>query len=192
MKRGLDHFTRGLSRVFQHYADALREGAPFVFTFHHNDTQAYVPLVVAILDAGMDCTATLPAPAEMGASLHIARTRSSVLDSIFVCRRMIVGRRSIPVKDQFKKDLSALESAGLALTEGDIRCLVAGHVARIAINHLRETWDATWPLDRRMSAANAVITSIGNQVDVESLVEGHRPEIGRKKGSRNATRGATI
>ena len=98
------------------------------------------------------CTATLPAPEEMGASLHIARTRSSVLDSIFVCRRMIVGRRSIPVKDQFKKDLSALESAGLALTEGDIRCLVAGHVARIAINHLRETWDATghWTVECRL------------------------------------------
>jgi adenine-specific DNA methylase len=191
MERGLDHFTSGLSRVFQHYADALREGAPFVFTFHHNDPQAYVPLVVAILDAGMDCTATLPAPAEMGASLHIARTKSSVLDSIFVCRREIVGLRSIPVKEQFKKDLSALESAGLVLTEGDIRCLVAGHIARIAINHLREAWDRTWPLHRRMSTANAALTQIGKKVDVESLVEGHRLATGSKKGRGNA-RGAAI
>lgn len=85
--RDLDHFTQGLADVFRHYAAVLKPGAPFVFTYHHNDPLAYVPLVVAILDAGLDCTATLPAPAEMSASLHIARTGSSVLDSVFICRR---------------------------------------------------------------------------------------------------------
>lgn len=84
--RGLEHFTEGLSRAFRHYAAALKPGAPFVFTYHHNDPGAYLPLVVAILDGGLDCTATLPAAAEMSASLHIAGTGSSVLDSVFVCR----------------------------------------------------------------------------------------------------------
>src|SRR6185295_6743522 len=59
--RGLDHFTKNLSAVFCHFAAALKPGAPFVFTYHHNDPAAYVPLVVAILDAGLDCTVTLPA-----------------------------------------------------------------------------------------------------------------------------------
>ena len=93
MGRGLDHFTSGLSRVFCHYSGALKPGAPFVFTFHHNDPTAYIPIIVAVLDAGLDCTVTLPAPAEMGASLHIARTKSSVLDSVFVCRKVQVGRQ---------------------------------------------------------------------------------------------------
>ena len=82
MGRGLEHFTAGLSRVFSHYAAALKENAPFVFTYHHNDPEAYMPLVVAILDAGLNCTATLPAAAEMAASLHIAGTKSSVLFDI--------------------------------------------------------------------------------------------------------------
>ena len=90
--------------------------------------------------------------------------------------RVIAGHGAIPIRDQFKKDLSALESAGLLLTEGDVRCLVAGHVARIAINQLRETWDATWPLHRRMSTANAALTQISIEVDVESLAESHRLE----------------
>ena len=85
--RGLAGFTDGLSAVFSTFARALKPGAPFVFTFHHNDPQAYVPLVVAALDAGLTCTAVLPAAAEMAASLHIAGTSSSVLDSVFVCRR---------------------------------------------------------------------------------------------------------
>ena len=142
MGRRLDHFTSGLSRVFQHYANALKAGAPFVFTFHHNDLEAYVPLVVAILDAGLDCTATLPVPAEMGASLHIARTKSSVLDSVFICRRTIVASQSNPIKEQLERDVLALSSAGLLVTEGDIRCLVTGHVARVAVNRLRASWDS--------------------------------------------------
>jgi adenine-specific DNA methylase len=41
--RGLEHFTAGLSRVFTHYARALKPGAPFAFTYHHNDPIAYLP-----------------------------------------------------------------------------------------------------------------------------------------------------
>ena len=41
---------------------------------------------VALLDAGLVCTTTLPCPAEMGASIHINGTKSSVVDTIFVCR----------------------------------------------------------------------------------------------------------
>src|SRR5207302_614527 len=65
--RGLEQFTNGMSVIFRHYAAALKPGAPFVFTYHHNDPEAYIPLVVAILDAGMICTATLPVAAEMNA-----------------------------------------------------------------------------------------------------------------------------
>lgn len=171
MGRGLRHFTSGLSRIFCHYAAALKPGAPFVFTFHHNDPRAYVPLVVAILDAGMDCTATLPAPAEMSASLHIARTKSSVLDSVFVCRKVAVGKDIEPVKERLEKDIAALNKAGLRLVEGDIRCLAAGHVARVAINRLKGQWDVVRSLHERMGAADELLMSISDEVNVEKLVK---------------------
>jgi len=154
--RGLKHFTNGLSAVFRHYAAALKDGAPFVFTFHHNDPMAYVPLVVAILDAGLYCTATIPAPAEMGASLHIAGSKSSVLDSIFVCRSVAMATTT-SIKTQLYKDIEDLSAAGLKLTEGDILCLLAGHIARIAVNKLRHHWDADYPLDQRISVAKKLV-----------------------------------
>jgi adenine-specific DNA methylase len=96
LARGLESFAEGLSRVFRRYASALKPAAPFVFTYHHNDPFAYLPIVVAVLDADLDCTSTLPAAAEMGASLHIAGTGSSVLDSVFVCRSSTAPERTAP------------------------------------------------------------------------------------------------
>lgn len=171
MGRGLEHFTNGLSRVFSHYAGALKKGAPFAFTFHHNAPQAYVPIMVAILDAGLDCTETLPVPGEMGASLHIARTKSSVLDSVFVCRKVRVGEYSAPVKQGLKRDIENLKSANLWLSEGDIRCLVSGHMARVAINRLRDQWDATKALDQRISLAGALLERMSRDINVENLVK---------------------
>jgi adenine-specific DNA methylase len=158
--RDLVHFTKGLSAVYTHYAGALKPGAPFVFTFHHNEARAYVPLVVAILDAGLDCTATLPAPAEMGASLHISGTGSSVMDSVFVCRRDRYVGNEEPASDAIARDLAEMKAAGIDLTAGDIRCLAAGHTARIAINLLRPTWDQARPILDRMDAAASTIASV--------------------------------
>ncbi|MFH1092061.1 MAG: hypothetical protein V1742_10885 [Pseudomonadota bacterium] len=70
MGRGLEHFTEGLSAVFQRMARALKPGAPLAFTYHHNYLRAYYPIAVAILDSGLTCSASLPCPAEMGASIH--------------------------------------------------------------------------------------------------------------------------
>jgi putative DNA methylase len=111
--RDLANFTEGLAAVFRHYAGALKPGAPFVFTYHHNDASAYVPLVAAILDAGLDCTATLPAPAEMGASLHISGTGSSIIDSVFVCRRGATRRQAGSLAVLVAADVEALRRGGL-------------------------------------------------------------------------------
>ena len=86
MDRDVNHFAAGLSESFCRMAQALKPGAPFVFTYHHNSLEAYYPIAVAILDAGLTCSASLPCPAEMGGSIHINKTGSSIIDTIFVCR----------------------------------------------------------------------------------------------------------
>ena len=65
-------------------ARALKPGAPLAFTFHHNKLEAYVAVGIAILDAGLVCSASLPCPAEMGGSIHIHGTSSSIIDTVFV------------------------------------------------------------------------------------------------------------
>ena len=126
---------------------------------------------MAILDAGLDCTATLPTPAEMGASLHIARTKSSVLDSVFVCRKVKVGVELETVQDRLRSDLLALEKAGLRVTEGDIRCLLAGHIARIAINRLRPGWESGTTPQERMGLAGVLIARLREGLDAERLIK---------------------
>ena len=58
MERDLDHFTEGLASVWSRMATALKPGAPLAFTYHHNTLEAYSPLSVAILDAGLVCSAS--------------------------------------------------------------------------------------------------------------------------------------
>ena len=175
--RGLATFTDGLSAVFSTFAAALKPDAPFVFTFHHNDPQAYAPLVVAILDAGLTCTAVLPAAAEMAASLHIARTSSSVLDSVFVCRsresqaaRAGVGDvRDIAVA--LREDLDAMREAGLPQRSGDVRCLLAGHIAAHTVRALATGWKSERPLAQRMEVAAERLRHTRLTVDAETLCD---------------------
>lgn len=168
--KGLEHFTEGLSAVFRHYAAALKPDAPFVFTYHHNDPSAYVPVVVAILDAGLNCTATLPAAAEMSASLHIMGTQSSVLDTVFVCRRTdLAHQRSLDVRRALKQDAALMAAGGLKLTQGDIRCLASGHVARVAINELHDVWDREATLADRMRRAEECLAELSHDLQLDVL-----------------------
>ncbi len=86
MGRGPGALHRRYVPVFRKMAKALKPGSPLAFTYHHNQLEAYFPVAVAILDAGLVCSASLPCPAEMGASIHINGTGSSIIDTVFVCR----------------------------------------------------------------------------------------------------------
>jgi hypothetical protein len=175
--RGIEHFAEGLSAVFQHYAKALKPHAPFVFTYHHNDPAAYVPVIVAILDSGLTCTATLPVAAEMSASLHISGTGSSVLDSVFVCRlaaargaRAARGNATEALLAALVEDASKMRGAGLVLTRGDLRCLAAGHLARLAIGRLIARWNASAPLHDRMALAESALAAIVDREFLEVVI----------------------
>ncbi|WP_207707612.1 DUF1156 domain-containing protein [Desulfofundulus thermobenzoicus] len=147
MDRGLDYFTEGLSTVFCRFAAALKPGLPFVFTFHHNSIDAYYPVAVALLDAGLVCTASIPCPAEMSASIHINGTGSSIVDTVFVSRatgtvsRRTLARDAAQVANLVLEDLEQLKAGGVKPTQGDARCLLYGHLTRLAVWHLRPCWD---------------------------------------------------
>ncbi len=173
MGRGLVHFADGLSSVFRRMADALKTGAPLAFTYHHNDLAAYHPIAVAILDAGLTCTASLPCPAEMGASIHINGTGSSIIDTVFVCR----STGSMPKKwvvDSIKgvaelveADVAKLRAGNVQPTAGDMRCIAHGHLIRLAIWNLRKTWDKDLDTDKRLSRVSSWLLSFGSWGEIE-------------------------
>lgn len=180
MGRGLDHFTKGLSSVFQKMAKALKPGAPFAFTYHHNDLAAYHPIAVAILDAGLTCSASLPCPAEMGASIHINGTGSSIIDTVFVCRSTgAVPRKWVVdsierVAALVQEDLTKLRAGNVKPTAGDTRCIAYGHLIRLAVWDLRKNWDKDADINRRLSAVASWILRFGGWADIRRLLE---PEV---------------
>jgi len=178
LARGIEEFADGLSDVYVRTAEALKVGAPLVFTYHHNDPDAYGPIVLAILDAGLEVTAVFPAPGEMAASLHIAGTKSSVLDSVFVCRdREFVAQHpnapmvSRDVEALIAIDIAAMAEADYDCTDGDILCLRAGYLAAIAVADLSETWDPIADLSQRVQRVRGHMATLVAQAPAESVVD---------------------
>jgi adenine-specific DNA methylase len=185
LQRGLHHFTGGLSTAFCKVVRGLKTGAPFVFTYHHNRLEAYYPVAVALLDARLVSTASLPCPAEMGASIHINRTGSSIMDSIFVCRTTgTVPRRSIAsdaagIAGLVADDIKQLQLANIIPTQGDLRCISYGHIVRMSIWHLRSIWNSAEPVEERLSIVARHIEGIGPQAVLDGLGEllTHAPKL---------------
>jgi adenine-specific DNA methylase len=154
--RGLDTYAERLSAVYQAAAKALKPGQPFVFTFHHNDLGAYAAPVVAMLDTGLVPTRTIGCPAEMRGSIHIAKSDSSRLDTVFILRKP-------PAAMPERHDLAALlveqvehlKRAGLHVTAGDRRCLAFGLIAEEVVRALRDGWKTRRSLEERMRMVTA-------------------------------------
>jgi len=165
--RDLAHFAEGLAKVYSKMARALKPGAPLAFTYHHNKLEAYQAVGVAILDAGLTCSASLPCPAEMGGSIHIHGTASSIIDTVFVCRTVGKVRRghlfqSTPELTRIvRDDAGQLRLAGVKVTAGDTRCIVFGHLTRMAVWNLRSSWDVSIPMTEKMNVFARALEALG-------------------------------
>lgn len=173
MGRGVEHFAEGLSSVFRKMSAALKPGAPLSFTYHHNELTAYYPIAVAILDAGLTCSASLPCPAEMSASIHINGTGSSIIDTVFVCRSTgSVPRKWVvdtiqDVAGLVKEDLIKLTAGNIKPSTGDIRCIAYGHLIRLAIWNLRKEWDKDAGIKSRLSKVSSWLRKFGGWIEIE-------------------------
>jgi hypothetical protein len=114
----------------------------------------------------------------MGGSIHIHGTGSSIIDTVFVCRTPGHNRPGqicagpADLLQLVQEELVLLRSAGVKPTAGDIRCIVFGHLTRIAIQQLRDGWDATAPTAQRLLCVAAVVNTFADpQVLIDTLVQ---------------------
>ena len=172
--RGIEEFTDGLSAVYQRMSVALKPGGPLAFTYHHNTVDAYAAVAVAILDAGLVCTASPPCPAEMGGSIHIQGTTSSIIDTIFVCRHRTRETRTLALDgshdlcEAVALDVADLTAAGRQPTCGDVRCILLGHATRGAVLGLGDGWVADATTRRKLELARRAILRVG---DLDKVVQ---------------------
>ena len=143
---------------------------------------------------GLTCLATLPCPAEMGGSIHIHGTGSSIVDTIFVCREQGRTRQgqAFDSLDQLAQvmegELSLLRTAGMKPTAGDIRCMVYGHLTRYAIGRLRKSWDTGRPTAARLDLFARTVMALGDcQALIDRLAAARPPVAHRRRSSRSAS-----
>jgi hypothetical protein len=173
--RGLEQFAEGLSAVYAAMARALKPSAPLAFTFHHNRLDVYETVGVAILDAGLTCSVTLPCPAEMGGSIHIHGTGSSIVDTVFVCRTEAGAAAQVTDTPRelaafVRSDLAQLLAAGMCPSPGDIRCVVYGHLTRMAVQALRPGWKPELPTPKRLLRFREALTAAAG--DAQAIIDG--------------------
>jgi hypothetical protein len=185
MGRGLKDFAEGLSAVFRKMSKALKPGSPLVFTYHHNLLSAYYPIAVAILDSGLTCSASLPCPGEMGASIHINGTGSSIIDTVFVSRSTgKMPRKWLPLDARglasiVEQDLVNLRLGNVSPTRGDLRCIIFGHLTRLSIWHLKQGWNSDTDMEQKLSAISKWIEQFGGLKSVEDRLDLKSSEIPR-------------
>ena len=176
--RDLEHFTEGLSAVYTNMAKALKPGCPLVFTYHHNTLDAYRAIGVAILDASFVCSATLPCPAEMGGSIHIHGTGSSIVDTVFVCRTegsqaaLRLFSSIAELTPIVADELEQLRAAGMKPSAGDIRCITYGNATRMAIWKLRKEWQAHQATKEKLARFSEALATLG---ELDSVIRQLRP-----------------
>jgi adenine-specific DNA methylase len=169
---GLPHFTEGLARVYRHMAEALKPGAPLAFTYHHNKLNTYFAVGVAILDAGLTCSASIPCPAEMGGSIHIHGTASSIVDTVFVCRdtghtpRCWLFESADQLAAIVTHDLAQVAEGGHKPSTGDTRCIIFGHLIRMAVWNLRPTWEAKLSTDEKLDRFAEAVHALADPDDL--------------------------
>ena len=186
---GIEEFAQGLSDVYRRMAVALKPGAPLAFTYQHNKVDAYAAVGVAILDAGLVCTAALPCPAEMGGSIHIHVTPTSIIDTVFVCRQRATG--STATADDSRdaliaavtEDVAALTHAGRRPTRGDVRCILLGHATRVAVDNLRDQWNADAATSHKLDELRNVIRGFGDLGGIVPESRGRAEGLMRAKES---------
>lgn len=182
--RGLAEFAAGLGAVYANAARALKPGAPLAFTFHHNKLEAYQAIGVAILDAGFTCTQAIPCPAEMGGSIHIHGTGSSIVDTVFVCRDLAEHQEVLSFKRLqalIEGQLAQLQVAGMKPTHGDIRCITYGHLTRLAILTLYPEWDNELPMSEKLALFGRTLEGLGDYASLIARLVGESPTVTKAK-----------
>jgi hypothetical protein len=153
-------YAERLSRVYVAAASALKPSAPFCFTYHHNNLEAYAAVVMACLDAGLVPVCGYGCPTEMRASTHIHGRHAATVDVVFVLRKPPVPKslRSASFDATWiAARLDALHSANVKITDADRACLQCACAALRAMQRLAPDWNLDAAPDERLAEVLAAL-----------------------------------
>ena len=163
-ERGLEHFTEGLSKVYSQMADALKPGVSV--GVHLPSQQARRLLRGGRRDSGCPpCLFGVPALSRRNERID-SYSRYGFFYRRYGFRVPNNRRDAQEMADRLievvRDDLSKLETAGRTATYGDTRCIVFGHLTRMAVWELRNTWTRCLPTAEKIAAFRDRMTGYGD------------------------------
>lgn len=104
-----ERFAEGLAQTFVECHRVLKDQGLFVFTFHHNEANAWAVVARALLGAGFQVTNVFPVRSEGQSQFHSAEG-SLKWDQVMVCRKRPKARP--PMIETSKEHLTIINSEG--------------------------------------------------------------------------------
>lgn len=142
--RSAEEFGKLLGGVFTECARVLKPGGLLAFTFHHSRDEAWVALVRAIEDAGLEVVAAHPVKAEMSVAVPKAQAKEPIaLDLVVVCQHPTkasgVKRSDIVALavEEAADTVRRYNKSGVRLSKGDVRVVLMGGFLKA---HSRWLW----------------------------------------------------
>lgn len=130
-----DFYSQTLSAVWAEAGRRLKDGGIMVFTFHHNEDQAWIDVLKALFDAGYVLVATYPVRSDESKGESAAFGSQKIeYDIIHVCRKRLAAPEPVSwarmrrwVKDETVRLKELLEHThGKTLPESDLRVILRG------------------------------------------------------------------
>jgi len=112
----------------------------------------------------------------MGGSIHINKTGSSIIDTVFVCRmtgkalRRWIVETPGDIANLVREDIERLRAGTVMPTRGDVRCILFGHIIRLAIWQLRHIWKRDMAIEEKLAAVASYIQNTGGFQSVEQCL----------------------
>jgi hypothetical protein len=112
----------------------------------------------------------------MGGSIHINKTGSSIIDTVFVCRvtgkmpRRWIVEAPADIASLVREDIERLRAGTVLPTRGDVRCIIFGHIIRLAIWQLRRTWKRDISIEEKLAVVARYIQNTGGFQSVEQCL----------------------
>lgn len=117
----------------------------------------------------------------MGGSIHIHGTGSSIEDTIFVCRvhgsvhRSQLFQTAGELAVLVRAELALLRRTGMKPTAGDMRCIVYGHLTRMAVWNLRKSWTSDSPTQERLARFTEAMADLPELASAIQAIAAERP-----------------
>jgi len=100
----------------------------------------------------------------------------AAVDTVFVCRstgrvpRAWIVESAGAIARLVRQDLGRLRAGGVKPTPGDVRCILYGHLIRMAVWRLSNEWHSERPIAERLAAVGEAVAALGTVGQIEAMV----------------------